>query len=132
VHGASLVRSWHRSIEREDAMDTVATRIGDTRILIETVPTGPPLVPAGAQDEWGTIETTKKRAERLTDSYTDLKTALREISADLGSTFADRGAGGPSTIEVSFGLTLSADANVWVLRAGGEVSLTVTLGWDRS
>ena len=113
-------------------MDTVATRIGDSRILIEAVPTGPPLVPAGAQDEWGTVETRKQPAERLTDSYADLKTALRAISDDLGSTFANRGDGGPSTIEVSFGLTLSADANVWVLRAGGEVSLTVTLTWDRS
>ncbi|HEY7007350.1 MAG TPA: CU044_2847 family protein [Jatrophihabitantaceae bacterium] len=112
-------------------MDTVATRIGDDRILIEAVPTGPPLVPAAAQDEWGTIETRNKPVERLADSYSDLKTALREISADLGSTFASRGDGGPSTIEVSFGLTLSADANVWVLRAGGEVALTVTLTWDR-
>lgn len=113
-------------------MDTVATRIGDTRILIEAVPTGPPIEPAGAPGKWGTIETSKTPEERLADSYADLKTTLRDISADLGSAFADRGAGGPSTIEVSFGLTLSANANVWVLRAGGEVSLTVTLTWDRS
>lgn len=46
------------------------------------------MVPAGAEDEWGTTETAKRPVERLTDSYADLKTALREISSYLGRTFS--------------------------------------------
>ncbi|HSY15202.1 MAG TPA: CU044_2847 family protein [Jatrophihabitantaceae bacterium] len=117
-------------------METVEASVGDVRLLIEAAQIPPPpgmqvlVTGEDGADPWATQQT-GINPNTLIDAYGQLKGVLREIAADLGETFAAPGANRPSSVEVAFGLTFSGEANVWVMKAGGEVSLTVTLTWDR-
>ena len=107
-------------------MDSVPARIGRTIVLFETTDTAVPesLIPPA--DEYGTSETSSK----LKDAYTQLKELLQDVADDLGRGLAERAADGLSSVSIEFRLAFTAEANVWVLKAGGEGSVTATLTWD--
>jgi Trypsin-co-occurring domain 1 len=106
-------------------MDSVPARVGRTMVLFETTDTTVPDSVLEA-DEYGTSETSSK----LKDAYTQLKELLEDVSDDLGRALAERGGDGLSSVSVEFGLAFTGEANVWVLKAGGEGSVTATLTWN--
>ena len=109
-------------------METVAARVGDTQILVEAsvvpVPEG-----FGSRSEFGTRKTGVK--EDLRDAYAQLKDLLRDLSDDLGSDLAVPKPHRPSEVVLEFGLSFSTTGNVWVLKASGEMTCTVSMKWSR-
>ena len=107
-------------------MDPVPARIGRSTVLFEATDTTIPASVVAGADEYGTSETSGK----LKDAYTQLKEVLQDVSADLGGALAERAGEGLTSVSVEFALAFTGAANVWVLKAGGEGSVTATLTWD--
>jgi hypothetical protein len=67
---------------------------------------------------------------KVADAYAQLKGILQDVADDFGDALASRAGKGLSSVAVEFALTFSTEANVWVVRAGGQGSVTATLTWD--
>ena len=52
------------------------------------------------------------------------------MSSDLGESVAQAAAHGLTTVAVEFALAFTGEANVWVLKAGGQGSVKATLTWQ--
>jgi hypothetical protein len=109
-------------------MDPALATIGRSTILFETTQITIPESVRAPLDEYGTTGTSSK----LKNAYTQLKEVLQDVSDDLGRALAERQAGGLTSVTVEFALAFTGEANVWVLKAGGEGSVTATLTWDLS
>jgi hypothetical protein len=104
---------------------TTAT-IGRATVVIEGTDTelDPGLVIEA--DEYGTQET----SSRVKDAYSQLKEILQDVSDDLGRTLAGKGDSGLSSVSVEFALSFTGEANVWVLKTGGQGAVKATLTWE--
>jgi hypothetical protein len=103
----------------------VSAEIGGSRVYFESVQVA---TCAAAHDRYGTADATLGMRD-VRDAYTQLKSVIREISADLAGAVADRASGGPSSVQVTFGLAFSGEANAWVVRTSGDASLSATVTW---
>lgn len=109
-------------------METVAARVGDSRILVETSDVPVP-EDFGGGSRFGTEKTGV--ADDLRDAYGQLKDLLRHLADDLGGDLAAHKPNWPSEVVLQFGLSFSTSGNVWVLKASGEMTCTVSMTWSR-
>ena len=109
-------------------MEAVPATIGSSNVLFEAVDVA---APSEAGDVYGTSQTAT-RAKELMDVYQQLKGVLQDVADDLGQAMANRGPHRPSSVELTFGLAFSAEANAWVFKAGGDVSVSATLKWSET
>jgi hypothetical protein len=105
-------------------MDATPARIGRSVIYVESTD-----VPVAAPERGGEFGTSKT-GSKLEDAYADLKAILQDVSSDLGAAVAQSAAHGLSSVSVEFALSFTGEANVWVLKAGGEGSVKATLTWE--
>ncbi len=107
-------------------MDAAPTRIGHSIIYVESTDTHIPASAIEPASEFGTSKTSTK----LEDAYTQLKNLLQDVSSDLGDAVAQSAAHGLTSVAVEFALAFTGEANVWVLKAGGQGSVKATLTWQ--
>lgn len=101
---------------------TVAARVGDVDLLIETARVAGSEPTSRASDAIQGVEDAFERAQH----------AIVEIAASTARVIGDaanRGAH-PTSLEVEFGLKVSAQGNVIVAGAAGEASLRVRLIYE--
>lgn len=68
--------------------------------------------------------------EAATDKLRDVGDAIARSCGDIFSAVHDGAVDAmPQELEVSFGVTLSAEAGMYVLKASGESTFTVTARW---
>lgn len=107
-------------------MDASRARVRNSVIYVESTDTPLPESATEAGGEFGTTKTNAK----LTDAYAQLKELLQDVSSDLGESVAQAAAHGLTTVAVEFALAFTGEANVWVLKAGGQGSVKATLTWQ--
>jgi hypothetical protein len=107
-------------------MDAARAEIGSSVIYVESTATPLPPSASPSGGDFGTTQTTTK----LEDAYEQLKTLLRDVSSDLGQAVAASAANGLDSVAVEFALSFTGEANVWVLKAGGQGSVKATLTWQ--
>jgi hypothetical protein len=110
-------------------MTTSASKIGRATIVFEPTELDidldrDPELTSG--DDYGVVE----HSGKIADAYGQLKAILQDVSDDLGNALAARGSDGLSSVAVEFALSFSGEANVWVVKAGGQGSVKATLVWD--
>jgi hypothetical protein len=71
-------------------------------------------------------EVAKKSAEALDSAMNTIHSMARRVVATVEA-LADP----PSQVEVEFGLKLTADAGVFITRAGADCTIGVKLSWER-
>lgn len=109
-------------------MGTVAARVGTSRILVETSDVSVP-ADLAESSHFGTEKTGV--ADDARDAYGQLKDLLRHLADDLGGDLATAKPNWPSEVVLRFGLSFSTSGNVWVLKASGEMSCSVTMTWSK-
>jgi hypothetical protein len=107
-------------------VDAAPAKIGRSTIYVESTDTQIPATASTQSGEFGTSKTSTK----LDDAYAQLKELLQEVSSDLGDAVAQSAAHGLTSVAVEFALAFTGEANVWVLKAGGQGSVKATLTWQ--
>jgi hypothetical protein len=105
-------------------MDTVEAQVGSSRVLVEAVEVPLPATPGG---RYGTEKTSKD----LRDAYAQLKGLLQDVAEDMGTDLAKPRPNWPAQIQLEFGLSFSAEGNIWVMKATGEMTCTVSMTWEK-
>ena len=103
-------------------MRYATSSVGTSRVVFETTSepvTGAPGESIAAPDEG-----------HLEDAYDELKSLLLNITSDLGTALREQASAGLSKVSVAIALTLGGEADVWVVKATGQGSVTATLEWD--
>lgn len=91
---------------------------GDSTVLIESTEV--------ETDGWvqvGAVETAEKDIDKLLGLIKPLSTSLVSTIKSIETK--------PDSISAEFGLGVSAEGNVFVMKASGEASLKVTLTWNK-
>jgi hypothetical protein len=107
-------------------VETVVARIGATTVLVESVPVEVPEA-VGSQGRYGVEKTSRD----LRDAYLQLKDLLGDVAGDMGAELASPDQHWPNEITVEFGLSFSAQGNVWVIKARGDMTCKVTMTWQK-
>lgn len=106
---------------------TVVAQVGSTTVLVESVLVEVP-ESVGSQGRYGVEKTSRD----LRDAYAQLKGLLGEVASDMGSQLASPQQHWPNEITVELGLSFSAEGNVWVIKAKGDMTCKVTMTWQRA
>jgi hypothetical protein len=107
--------------------ETVVAQVGGTRVLVESVPVDVP-ESESSQGRYGVEKTSRD----LRDAYAQLKDLLADVASDMGAQFASSEGHWPDQITVEFGLSFSAEGNVWVIKAKGDMTCRVTMTWQKT
>jgi hypothetical protein len=106
--------------------ETVVAQVGATKVLVESVPVDVP-ESVGSQGRYGVEKTSRD----LRDAYAQLKDLLGDVASDMGAQLASPDEHWPNEITVEFGLSFSAEGNVWVIKARGDMTCKVTMTWQK-
>jgi hypothetical protein len=101
---------------------TIPTRVGDVELLLETVAVSGTEPTSRLSDAVSSVE----------DAFARAQHAIVEIAASTAQVISDAAKRGarPDSLEVQFGLKVSAQGNVIVAGTAGEASLQVTLTYS--
>lgn len=106
--------------------EVVSARVGSSTVFVEAVE-----VRLRESRESGSRYGTEKTSRDPRDAYAQLKELLRDVADDMGTQFASPKPHWPDTIRVEFGMSFAAEANVWVFKATGEMTCTVSMTWEK-
>lgn len=103
-------------------MQTVPVRVGEIEVLVEVAPvagTEPTSLPG------------QKAMDYVTGAFERAQSAVEEIAVSTARTVGrvGRRVGPPKTVEVEFGLKVSAKGDVIVAGVSGEACLKVTIAY---
>ena len=109
--------------------NTTATpvELGSSRAYFETINID--VAESAVVNPYGTSETASRPRDPR-DAYAQLRGLLQDVANDLGEVFSVMSGPRPEAVEISFGLVFSSEANAWVFKSAGEVSLNATLTWS--
>ncbi|MFC4066307.1 CU044_2847 family protein [Actinoplanes subglobosus] len=98
---------------------TIPVRVGAVEVLVEVVPV------AGSQQ----TSTGGRAADRALDAFERAQAAVEEIAVSTARMVGrvTRRVGSPESVEVEFGLKVSAKGDVIVAGASGEASLKIKI-----
>ncbi|WP_150110317.1 CU044_2847 family protein [Kocuria sp. UCD-OTCP] len=108
----------------------VSARVGKSLVYFESVDVD--VQPGGGSNDekdYGT-SATSTQTQGMGDAYKQLKEVLKDIADDFGAVLASCSEHGPDEAEITFGLAFSCEANAWVLKSTGNVSLSAKLTWS--
>ncbi|WP_433043104.1 CU044_2847 family protein [Dactylosporangium sp. CS-033363] len=98
---------------------TVPVRVGEVEVLVEVVPV------AGSQQ----TSAAERAADHVAGAFERAQSAVEEIAVSTARMVGriSRRVGSPETVEVEFGVKVSAKGDVIVAGAAGEASLKVKI-----
>lgn len=107
--------------------ETVVAQVGPTTVLVESVAVEVP-DSIGSRGRYDVEKTSRD----LRDAYAQLKDLLGDVASDMGRQLASPDQHWPNEITVEFGLSFSAEGNVWVIKAKGDMTCKVTMTWQKA
>lgn len=117
-------------------MKTLKTKIGKTDVLVETIETNDITpVTSGVSYSRSFQENiapfcSHTSAENMKDVFEKANEVIKGMAQELSDSFS-KDISQPSEIKVSFGMSLSAEGNIWVIKGGSEVTMNVELTWKQ-
>lgn len=105
-------------------MGVIMTKAGEAKVLIETVDTKSPESFPGMTD---TADLEMAR-DKIYDVFESAKSVIEGIAQEF-SEIITSGAVSPDEAKISFGMSVTAEGNLWLIKSGGDMSMNVELTW---
>lgn len=108
-------------------MGVIRTKVGNAEVLIETVDTKMNESFSGMADT-GNKSTI---SDKVYDVFENAKEVIQGVVQEV-SEIVVQDINPPDETKVSFGMSLSTEGNLWLIKSGGSLTLNVELTWKRS
>lgn len=108
-------------------MGVIRTRVGNAEVLIETVDTTMQKTFSGMTDtaDRDTV------GEKICDAFESAKDVIQGVVQEF-SQIIEQGVNPPDETKIGFSMSLTAEGNLWLIKSGSNMTLSVELTWKQS
>lgn len=110
-------------------MGIISTKVGNAEVLIETVE----LSERNRETAFPGMRDTAAHdfvTEHVLNIFDNAREVIRGIADELSSTVA-QAVNPPDETKISFGMSLSAEGNTWLVKGGSNMTINVQMTWKR-
>jgi hypothetical protein len=88
------------------------------------------LIESGVSEQTGEV-VQASAAEKVSQKLSELLKVLNPLTSAILKSVEDLGNDRPKEITAEFGLSVTAEGNIFVVRAAGEASLKIKFSWSK-